>query len=76
MGIFCSCVYSPDLNPIEKIFNQIKLWCRRYFEDLSDGGTGMPDIDIIDQAFRSISLQSVDDTIAHNEFNPALGEHE
>ena len=62
---------SPDFNPIEKMFANIKAWCRTNFDEMS--AAGMADVSIIDEAFRYVTVDGINRLIAHNQFNPPLG---
>ena len=63
--------YSPDYNPIEKTYNVIKQWLRRWFVELQQ--VGMSDADIIDMAFQDVSVDVINNIIAANAFDPAYG---
>jgi hypothetical protein len=53
---------SPDLNPIETMFAQIKQWCRKNYDDLAS--FGFSELDIIHQAFSSRTLREIRATMA------------
>ena len=45
--------YSPDYNPIEKVFSQVKKWL------INKGGVYLDSVKVIDDALESITMHSI-----------------
>ncbi len=65
--LVCFKIDSPDFNPIETNFANVKNWCRQHAG--SCRALGMSDAAILKLAFQSIR-GSVDATILSNEYTP------
>ena len=53
--------YSPDYNPIELVFSQVKKWMQHHGETLADQDPA----DVITGAFGSISMEKIQHCITH-----------
>jgi hypothetical protein len=58
--------FSPDFNPIETVFGNIKGWCRRHAAVYREAG--LDDEQILDLAIQS-TADSVDATIMSNKYD-------
>lgn len=64
--------YSPDFNPIEKFFANVKQWCRMFSDSFR--AAGFSEIDIIHEAFKSRTIAEINKTILSVVYDPELGE--
>lgn len=65
----CVCVISPDFNPIETVFANMKNWCRLHANALR--AQGQTDMQIVQAAFTAVA-STVKQTIVNNEYDLSL----
>ncbi len=68
MCVSTKLIFSPDFNPIETCWAHLKGWCRRNGSQLR--ALGFSEVNIIQQAFQSFSIASVNNTIGSIVYSP------